>query len=69
MRRYVGHNEEIVSAFPRSLASSAALVMPAELQRIHQAVLDARVRESVTDEMRAVGETLWPDLAHKLPST
>jgi cytochrome c peroxidase len=32
----------------------------------HQAVLDAPVLQSVTDEMRAVVETLWPDLLHKL---
>jgi hypothetical protein len=45
------------------------LVMPAELQRIHQAVLDAPMLESVTDEMRTVVETLWPELVNKLPPT
>jgi hypothetical protein len=45
------------------------LYMPAELQSIHQAVLGAPVLGSVADEMRAVVETLWPDLVHKLPPT
>jgi hypothetical protein len=43
------------------------LFMPAELQRIHSIVLDAAEVEIVSDEMRAVVETLWPELAHKLP--
>jgi hypothetical protein len=50
----------------KTASASGKLVMPAELQRIHQAVLDAPVLRSVTDEMRAVVETLWPDLLHKL---
>lgn len=41
--------------------------MPAELQRIHSIVLDAAEVEIISDEMRAVVESLWPDLAHKLP--
>ena len=43
------------------------LIMPAELQRIHGIVLDAVEVEIISDEMRAVVESLWPDLAHKLP--
>ena len=43
------------------------LIMPAELQRIHGIVLDAIEVEIISDEMRAVVESLWPDLAHKLP--
>jgi hypothetical protein len=43
------------------------LVMPAELQRLHQAVSGDRVLVNVTDEMRVVVETLWPELVHKLP--
>ena len=43
------------------------LVMPAELQQIHETVLRARVLVNVTDEMRVVVETLWPELVHKLP--
>ena len=43
------------------------LVMPAELQRIHHIVLDTAVIESVSDEVRAVVERLWPELVTKLP--
>jgi hypothetical protein len=43
------------------------LVMPAELQRIHRIILDAAEVEIISDEMRAMVESLWPELAHKLP--
>jgi hypothetical protein len=43
------------------------LVMPAELQRIHRIILDAAEVEIISDEMRAVVESLWHELAHKLP--
>jgi hypothetical protein len=43
------------------------LVMPAELQRIHGIVLDAVEVEVISEEMRTVVESLWPELAHKLP--
>src|SRR6476620_3351625 len=43
------------------------LVMPAELQRIHRIILDAAEVEIISDEMRAVVESLWPELAHKWP--
>ena len=42
--------------------------MPAELQRIHSIVLDAAVVEIISDEMRAVVESLWPELVYKLPA-
>jgi hypothetical protein len=41
--------------------------MPAELQRIHRIILDAAEVEIISDEMRAVVESLWPELAHNLP--
>ena len=43
------------------------LVMPAQLQRIHRIILDAVEVEIISDEMRAVVESLWPQLAHKFP--
>ena len=43
------------------------LVMPAELQRIHGIVLDAVEVEVISEEMRTVVESLWPELAYKLP--
>jgi hypothetical protein len=36
------------------------LVMPAELQRIHRIIFDAAEVEIISDEMRAVVESLWP---------
>jgi hypothetical protein len=50
---------------PRVVAGK--LVMPAELQRIHSIVVDAVEVEIISDEMRAVVESLWPELAYKLP--
>jgi hypothetical protein len=43
------------------------LILPAELQRIHSIVLDAVEVETISDEMRAVVESLWPELSYKLP--
>jgi hypothetical protein len=43
------------------------LVMPAELQTIHRYVVETPVLETVTDEIRAVVEAVWPDLMSKLP--
>ena len=43
------------------------LIMPAELQRIHSIVLDVAEVGIVSNEMRAVVESLWPDLVYKLP--
>ena len=43
------------------------LLMPAELQTIHRYVVETPVIEAVTDEIRAVVETVWPELISKLP--
>jgi hypothetical protein len=43
------------------------LMMPAELQAIHRYVVETPVLEEVTDEIRAVVETVWPELISKLP--
>ena len=43
------------------------LLMPAELQAIHRYVVETPVLETVTDEIRAVVETVWPELISKLP--
>ena len=42
------------------------LMMPAELQAIHRYVLETPVLENVTEEIRAVVETVWPELMSKL---
>jgi hypothetical protein len=40
------------------------LVMPAELQKIHRAVLDG---VGITEDMLAVVQRRWPELVAKLP--
>ena len=43
------------------------VMMPADLKRLHKYMLDIELIEHITDEMRAVVESEWPELAHKLP--
>jgi hypothetical protein len=43
------------------------LMMPAELQAIHRYVVETPFLENVTEEIRAVVETVWPELISKLP--
>ena len=43
------------------------LLMPAELQAIHRYVVETPVLNAVTEEIRAVVETVWPELISKLP--
>ena len=43
------------------------LLMPAELQAIHRYVVETLVLKTVTEEIRAVVETVWPELRSKLP--
>ena len=43
------------------------LFMPAELQVIHRYVVETPVLKAVTEELRAVVETAWPELILKLP--
>jgi hypothetical protein len=39
----------------------------ADLERLHKYMLDIEGIDAISDEMRAVVEELWPELAHKLP--
>ena len=39
----------------------------ADLERLHNYMLDIEGIDHISDEMRAVVEDLWPELAHKLP--
>ena len=43
------------------------VMMPADLKRLHKYMLDIELIDHISDEMRAVVEELWPELAHKLP--
>jgi hypothetical protein len=40
---------------------------PADLKRVHKYMLDIEHIAIISDEMRAVVESEWPELAHKLP--
>ena len=54
-----------IKTFPyEPLVMGGRLVMPAELQRVHRAVLGGA---QITDDMRAVVEKRWPELIAKLP--
>ena len=43
------------------------LFMPAELKAIHRYVVETPVLKAVTEELRALVETVWPELISKLP--
>jgi hypothetical protein len=42
-------------------------MMPADLRRLHKYMREIEGIDHISDEMRAVVEELWPELAHKLP--
>ena len=41
--------------------------MPADLKRLHKYMLEIERIDHISDETRAVVESEWPELAHKLP--
>jgi hypothetical protein len=43
------------------------VMLPADLERLHKYMLEVEHIDHISDEMRAVVEELWPELAHKLP--
>jgi hypothetical protein len=43
------------------------VMMPADLKRLHKYMLDIERIDHIWDEMRAVVESEWPELAHKMP--
>jgi hypothetical protein len=43
------------------------VMMPADLVRLHKYMLEIEHIDHISDEMRAVVESEWPELAHKLP--
>ena len=50
---------------PRMVAGK--LIMPADLQRLHQLMLENEVIATIPNDQRAVVERLWPELVPKLP--
>jgi len=43
------------------------VMMQADLKRLHKYMLEIEGIDHISDEMRAVVESEWPELAHKLP--
>jgi hypothetical protein len=43
------------------------VMMPADLERLHKYMLEIEGIDHISDEMRAVVESEWPELVHKLP--
>jgi hypothetical protein len=43
------------------------IMTPADLRRWHEYLLEAEKVSFISNEMRAVVESDWPQLAHKLP--
>jgi hypothetical protein len=43
------------------------VMTPADLRRLHKYMLEIEKVSVISDEMRAVVESEWPELAHKLP--
>lgn len=54
-------------AYGFSRAVSDKVMMPADLKRLHKYMLDVEHIGIISDEMRAVVEERWPELARKLP--
>ena len=44
------------------------VMTPADLRRLHKYMLEVEKVSTISDEMRAIVESEWPELAHKLPS-
>lgn len=49
------------------IVGGKVVIMPADLQRLHQKLLNSDVIDVISDEMRQVVNAEWPELAHKLP--
>jgi hypothetical protein len=43
------------------------IMMPADLKRLHKYMLEVEHIGVISDEMREVVQSEWPELAHKLP--
>jgi len=60
-------SESSVSAVLLAARRRWQIMTPADLRRLHKYMLEIEKVMVVSDEMRAVVESEWPDLAHKLP--
>jgi hypothetical protein len=50
-----------------SLVVGNQVMTSADLERLHKYMLEIEGIDHISDEMRAVVQELWPELAHKLP--
>ena len=60
-----GMSKERRTYLPRIVGDK--VMLPADLKRLHKYMLDIERIDHISDEMRAVVESEWPELAHKLP--
>jgi hypothetical protein len=51
---------ELIDDLSGCIFGRGELLLPAELQAIHRCVVETPVLETVTDEIRAVVEIIWP---------
>jgi hypothetical protein len=49
------------------VVGSGQVMMPADLRRLHKYMVEIEHIDHISDEMREVVESEWPELAHKLP--
>jgi hypothetical protein len=49
------------------VVGSGQVIMPADLRRLHKYIVEIEHIDHISDEMREVVESEWPELAHKLP--
>jgi hypothetical protein len=49
------------------LSNAPAMAGPVPAERLHKYMLEIERVDDISDEMRAVAESEWPELAHKLP--
>jgi hypothetical protein len=62
--RRAAHNGPRRAYQPRIVGGQ--VMMPADLKRLHKYMLEIEGIDHISDEMRAVVESEWPELAHKL---
>jgi hypothetical protein len=62
--RYVG---ALTVAIYSPRVVDGKIMTPADLRRLHKYMLEIENVTVISDEMRAVVESEWPELAHKLP--
>ena len=60
-----GNDQKVPHLLPRIVGTR--VMMPADLKRLHKYMLEVEHIGVISDEMREVVQSEWPELAHKLP--